>query len=71
MAAGKGKGKGKGVPAIGGVGLARAAGVASTDIEESAEDERHLRKVNINITVFLKIEKLIRIKRFNITKIQC
>lgn len=44
-AAGAGKGKGGAAPAIGGVGLARAAGVAGLEIEEAADDERHLRKV--------------------------
>ena len=41
-----GKGQGfKGLAAIGGVGMARAAVLASADIEEAADDERYLRKV--------------------------
>lgn len=34
-----------GADAIGGVGLARAAGAAGLDAKEAAEDERYLRKV--------------------------
>lgn len=36
--------------AIGGVGLARAAGVAGLEVEEAAEDERYLRKVHIYVS---------------------
>lgn len=34
-----------GAAAIGGVGLARAAGMADVEAKEAAEDERYLRKV--------------------------
>lgn len=37
---------GAGAGAIKGVGLARAAGVGGVEMEEAAEDERYLRKVN-------------------------
>lgn len=48
LAAGKGPaGKNAGAAAIGGVGLARAAGLAGLEVEEAAEDERYLRQVNI------------------------
>lgn len=44
LAAGAGTGLEKS-PAIQGVGLARAAGVGSQELDNAADDERHLRKV--------------------------
>lgn len=52
---GKGPASNGGAAAIGGVGLARAAGMADVEAKEAAEDERYLRKVRsstyINVCV--------------------
>lgn len=53
VAAGLGPMRTKGGGAVGGVGLARAAGVAGLDVEDAADDERYLRQVNVSCLCFL------------------
>lgn len=59
-----GGGTGGGAAAIGGVGLARAAGAAGLDVQEAAEDERYLRQVKTSRypvrSVYVSLEKFFK-----------